>query len=191
MKELSRDRQILAGVKKSNLRQNAEDLLHARGGKCKCIRCREVGHNILKGNPPQSKDIQLLVEKYDACGGAEHFISFEDLKADVLIGFVRLRFPNSPHRPELKDAAIVRELHVYGALTPIGETAQTLSAPLADNSRAWQHRGYGKELLLKAEEIAADAGYEKISVISGIGVREYYRKYGYVFDGTYMTKKLK
>ncbi|MCL2141783.1 MAG: tRNA uridine(34) 5-carboxymethylaminomethyl modification radical SAM/GNAT enzyme Elp3 [Methanimicrococcus sp.] len=182
--------QILAGIQKSNLRQNAEDLLHARGGKCKCIRCREVGHNILKGNSPLPENIQLLVEKYDSCGGLEHFISFEDLKADVLIGFLRLRFLNSPHRPEIKNTAMVRELHVYGALTPIGETAETLSAPLADNSRAWQHRGYGKELLQKAEEIVSDGGFEKIAVISGIGVREYYRKYGYEFDGTYMIKKL-
>lgn len=182
--------QILAGVKKSNIRQEAEKLLHARGGKCRCIRCREVGHNILKGNPPAPNNIRLLAEKYDCCGGEEHFISFEDLKADVLIGFIRLRFPNEPHRPELKNAALVRELHVYGSLTPLGETAETLSAPLADNNRAWQHRGYGKELLQKAEEAAAGGGYEKLSVISGIGVREYYRKYGYAFDGAYMTKKL-
>jgi len=182
--------QILAGIKKSNIRQEAEKLLHARGGKCKCIRCREVGHNILKGNPPLPENIRLYVEKYECCGGDEHFVSFEDLKADVLIGFIRLRFPNAPHRAELKNAALIRELHVYGSLTPLGETAETLSAPLADNNRAWQHRGYGKELLQKAEEIAADHGFKKISVISGIGVREYYRKYGYAFDGIYMTKEL-
>ncbi len=182
--------QILAGIQKSNVRQEGEKLLHARGEKCKCIRCREVGHNILKGNPPGPENINLYVEKYDCCGGLEHFISFEDMKADVLVGFLRLRFPNIPHRPELKNAALIRELHVYGSLTPLGETADTLSAPLADNNRSWQHRGYGKELIQKAEELAADGGYEAISVISGIGVREYYKKYGYVFDGTYMTKKL-
>lgn len=182
--------QILAGIQKSNVRQEAEKLLHARGGKCKCIRCREVGHNILKGNPPSPDNIQLLIEKYDCCGGLEHFISFEDTKADVLVGFIRLRFPNMPHRTELKNTALIRELHVYGSLTPLGETAGTLSAPLADNNRSWQHRGYGRELIQKAEEIASDGGFEKISIISGIGVREYYRKYGYIFDGTYMTKKL-
>ncbi|MCL2550089.1 MAG: tRNA uridine(34) 5-carboxymethylaminomethyl modification radical SAM/GNAT enzyme Elp3 [Methanimicrococcus sp.] len=182
--------QILAGIRKSNIRQEAEKLLHARGKKCQCIRCREVGHNILKGNPPAPKNTRLLAEEYGCCGGKEFFISFEDLKADVLIGFARLRFPNAPYREELKNAALVRELHVYGSLTPLGETAETLSAPLADNNRAWQHRGYGKELLQKAEDIAKDGGYEKLSVISGIGVREYYRKYGYVFDGAYMTKEL-
>ena len=182
--------QILAGIQKSNIRQEAEKLLHARGEKCKCIRCREVGHNILKGNPPLPENIHLYVEKYECCGGDEYFISFEDLKTDVLIGFIRLRFPNAPHRKELKNTALVRELHVYGSLTPLGETAETLSAPLADNNRAWQHRGYGRELLQKAEEIAADSGFKKLSVISGIGVREYYRKYGYAFDGVYMTKDL-
>jgi len=182
--------QILAGIQKSNIRQEAEKLLHARGEKCRCIRCREVGHNILRGNPPMPENIQLLVESYECCGGSEYFISFEDLKSDVLVGFIRLRFPNAPHRSELKNAAVIRELHVYGSLTPIGETSETLSAPLADNNRSWQHRGYGRELIQKAEEIAADGGYEKISIISGIGVREYYRKYGYEFDGIYMTKKL-
>ncbi|WNY24972.1 tRNA uridine(34) 5-carboxymethylaminomethyl modification radical SAM/GNAT enzyme Elp3 [Methanolapillus millepedarum] len=178
--------QILAGIKKSNVRQLAEEKLHARGKKCQCIRCREVGHNILKKNPPHSENIELMVEKYECCGGTEHFISFEDPVADVLIGFIRLRFPNKPHRPELKNAALIRELHVYGTLTPIGENRSHQS----EKERNWQHRGYGKELLQKAEEIAADGGWSKISVISGIGVREYYRKYGYEFDGVYMTKDL-
>lgn len=181
--------QILSGIQKSNVRQEAEKLLHARGGRCRCIRCREVGHNILKNNPPDPKNIQLTVDSYDCCGGLEHFISFEDPKTDVLIGFIRLRFPHSPHIPSLKNTALIRELHIYGSLTPLGETSETLTAPLADNNRSWQHRGYGKELIQKAEEISEREGYEKISVISGIGVREYYRKYGYEFDGIYMTKK--
>ncbi|MDV0447200.1 tRNA uridine(34) acetyltransferase [Methanosarcinaceae archaeon Ag5] len=182
--------QILAGIKKSNVRQLAEERLHARGKKCQCIRCREVGHNILKKNPPHPENIELMVEKYDSCGGTEHFISFEDPVADVLIGFLRLRFPNAPHRPELRNAALTRELHVYGSLTPIGESVDNQSAKKTEKNRTWQHRGYGKELIQKAEEIAADGGFSKISVISGIGVREYYRKYGYEFDGTYMTKNL-
>jgi len=174
--------QIIAGVRKSNLRQLAEEKLRERGGKCHCIRCREVGHTSLKGRKINPKDIELTVESYDACGGTEHFIAFEDLAADVLIGFTRLRFPAAPHRPELQNAALIRELHVYGSMVPIGKEAK---------QKEWQHRGYGKELLEYAEKIACENGYRKLAIISGIGAREYYRKFGYVLDNVYMSKVLK
>ncbi|MCK5660716.1 MAG: GNAT family N-acetyltransferase, partial [Methanosarcinales archaeon] len=120
-------------------------------------------------------------EKYESCGGLEHFISVEDTTADTLIGFLRLRFPANPHRSELKDAAIVRELHVYGSLVPVGTTAKT---------GQWQHKGSGEKLLEMAEEVAKDAGYSKMAIISGIGVREYYMKFGYELDGPYMSKAI-
>ena len=174
--------QIFAGVRKSNLRQLAEEKLREKGGKCRCIRCREVGHTSLKGRKINEKDIELTVETYEACGGTEYFIAFEDLTADVLIGFTRLRFPATPHRPELQDAALIRELHVYGSMVPIGKGA---------TQKEWQHRGYGKELLEYAEKIAHECGYRKLAVISGIGAREYYRKFGYDLDNMYMSKVLK
>ncbi len=98
--------QIYAGVRKSNLRQLAEEKLREKGGKCRCIRCREVGHNSLKGRRISEKDIELTTETYEACDGKEHFIAFEDLSADVLIGFTRLRFPAAPHRQELQNSAL-------------------------------------------------------------------------------------
>jgi elongator complex protein 3 len=171
--------QILAGTRKSNIRQLARSMLEEHGGSCQCIRCREVGHNILNGKYPHPDNIKLVVEKYDCCDGVEHFISFEDIQSDILIGFLRLRFPHDPYRPELHNSALVRELHVYGSMVPVGEHAKEY---------AWQHRGYGAELLAHAEEVAKDAGFKKISVISGIGVREYYRKQGYILDGVYMSK---
>jgi elongator complex protein 3 len=174
--------QIFAGVRKSNLRQLAEEKLREKGGKCRCIRCREVGHNSLRGRRINEKDIELTVESYEACNGKEHFIAFEDLSADVLIGFTRLRFPAEPHRVELQDSALIRELHVYGSMVPVGKGAKR---------EEWQHRGYGKELIEHAEEIASGAGYRKLSIISGIGAREYYRKLGYELDGAYMSKTLK
>lgn len=174
--------QIFAGVRKSNLRQLAEEKLREKGGKCSCIRCREVGHTSLRGRKVNEKDIELTIETYKASEGTEHFIAFEDLAADVLIGFTRLRFPAAPHRPELQEAALVRELHVYGSMVPVGKGAK-----LND----WQHRGYGKELLEYAEKVAAEAGYRKLAVISGIGAREYYRRLGYSLDNVYMSKKLK
>ncbi len=171
--------QVLAGIRKSNIRQLAKERLEEMGGKCNCIRCREVGHKMLEGIEPEN--IELVKEEYRACKGREHFISFEDIKKDVLIGFIRLRLPFAPHRKELEGAALVRELHVYGSMVPVGESA---------GKAQWQHRGYGEELLVQAEETAKAAGYEKIAVTSGVGVRDYYRKFGYGREGPYMTKKL-
>jgi len=175
--------QIFAGVRKSNLRQLAEGKTKGKtGGKCRCIRCREVGHNSLKGRKINEKDIELTTETYEACNGKEHFIAFEDISADVLIGFTRLRFPAAPHRAELQGSALIRELHVYGSMVPVGKGAK---------QKEWQHRGYGKELIERAEEIASESGYGKLSIISGIGAREYYKKLGYTLDGGYMSKALK
>jgi elongator complex protein 3 len=170
---------IAAGVMKSNVRQLAGDILQKEGTHCNCIRCREIGHKMLKGLKPDPDAIALAVEKYKVCGGMEHFISFEEQKIDALVGFARLRFPCTPHRPELNGAAVIRELHVYGRMVPIGL-----------NNENWQHRGYGMELLKKAEELSADAGYEKLSVLSGIGARPYYRKLGFDNDGPYMSRRI-
>ena len=182
---------IDAGVWKSNLRQLARKRMDEHGWSCDCIRCREVGMN--DENPER---VELDVLEYEAAGGTEHFVSFEDPDNDLLIGFCRLRFPGvsasgarggssdesdgDPVRDELEDAALVRELHVYGNEVSVG-------AESAD----WQHKGYGRRLMETAEEIAADAGYGKVSVISGIGAREYYReKLGYRQDGPYVSKRL-
>jgi elongator complex protein 3 len=171
---------VVAGVMKSNVRQLAGDILQREGKQCRCIRCREIGHKLLKGLEADSGSIKLDIEKYEVCGGIEHFISFEEPNIDALIGFARLRFPCLPHRPELEDAAVVRELHVYGRMVPIGK-----------NNENWQHRGYGAELLKAADEIAKDAGYGKLAVMSGIGARKYYKKLGFGHDGPYMSRRLR
>ncbi|HDN66073.1 MAG TPA: tRNA uridine(34) 5-carboxymethylaminomethyl modification radical SAM/GNAT enzyme Elp3 [Methanosarcinales archaeon] len=173
--------QIAAGVTKSNIRQLAEERLRSMGGSCMCIRCREVGHASLRGRTPDN--IELLIETYSVCGGTEHFISFEDEENSILIGFLRLRFPDSPHRVELTNAALVRELVVYGRMVSLGAE----SSPRKDQ---WQHRGYGRELLTAAEGLASENGFSKIAVTSGIGVREYYRARGYVREGAYMVKHI-
>jgi elongator complex protein 3 len=166
---------IDAGVWKSNLRQLARRKMDDHGWTCDCIRCREVGMN--DENP---ENVELDVMTYEAAGGTEHFISYEDPDKDLLVGFCRLREPGNPVRRELQNAALVRELHVYGPMIELG-----------DQSHDWQHKGYGKKLLRKAEEMAADAGYDKLSVISGIGAREYYReKLDYYQDGPYVSKRL-
>ncbi|NYT05194.1 MAG: tRNA uridine(34) 5-carboxymethylaminomethyl modification radical SAM/GNAT enzyme Elp3 [Methanomicrobiales archaeon] len=165
---------IVAGSRHSNFRQLAKKHLEAEGGRCRCIRCREVGRAPL-GGPPELGEI-----RYACAGGEERFISFSS--DDALVGFVRLRFPAQPWREELADgAALVRELHVYGAPVPIGSEA---------DEHEWQHRRFGNRLLARAEEGAAEAGYRRMAVMSGIGVRPYYRRQGYERTGPYMVKRL-
>ena len=185
---------IDAGVWKSNLRQLATQRAEAQGIVPRDIRAREVGHNEADPNP---ESVSLAVHTYDAAGGREHFISVEDHTQDLLIGFCRLRFPSyspaaadaagtshssEPIRRELEDAALVRELHVYGSEAGIAADGEDSD---------WQHQGFGRQLLAKAEELAAEAGFEKLSVISGVGVRQYYRdKLGYRQDGPYVSTQL-
>jgi len=169
---------IEGGVWKSNLRQLARERMDAHGWECECIRCREAGMN-----DAEPEELSLEVASYEACGGLEHFVSIEDFDRDLLVGFCRLRFPGeSASRPELEDAALLRELHVYGSEVALGDDG---------GSDSHQHRGYGRRLMERAEEIAADAGYGKLAVIAGIGAREYYRgKLGYRQDGPYVSTRL-
>jgi elongator complex protein 3 len=174
---------IEGGVWKSNLRQLARQRMEEHGWACECIRCREVGHS---DDTPES--VELDVYTYEVAGGTEIFISFEDFEKDLLVGFCRLRFPNDPVRRELENAAIVRELHVYGSQVAVDDTpASNEDLPVDQH----QHQGYGKRLLAEAERIATDAGFDKLAVLSGIGVHEYYReKLDFVQDGPYVSKRL-
>ena len=176
---------VAAGLRVGNLRELLEKELSARGIKSGEIRAREVGHVLLKrGIVPDEKDVKLCRMTYEASGGTEVFLSVEDVKRDILIGFLRLRIPSSKaHRWEVDErTAIVRELHVYGPEVPVGERGLW-----------WQHRGYGSLLLREAERIALEEfGESKMLIISGVGVREYYRKRGYrkLKGSFYMYKRL-
>lgn len=133
-------------------------------------------------NDEDPGNVEMDTRIYEAAGGTEQFISVEDFDRDLLVGFCRLRFPDSPVRRELDGAALVRELHVYGNEVGVGT---------AGTDGDYQHEGYGRRLLAEAERRAREAGYAKLSVISGIGVREYYRdKLGYYQDGPYVSKSL-
>jgi elongator complex protein 3 len=156
---------IVAGVRKSNLRQLASQRLVARGGRCRCIRCREAG--LLHVT---DLDVSLKDETYRAAGAVEHFLSFEG-QDGTLVGFLRLR---------ISAEARVRELHVYGPMLPIGSRED-----------GWQHRGFGEKLLAAAEELAFDAGYGLLQITSGIGARGYYRRFGYERKGPYMAKNIR
>lgn len=160
-----------AGVDRTNLRQYTDEKY---GTKSRDIRAREP-----KGRTISWKDVQIKVQQFTASGGEEFFIAAEDTTQDILIGFCRLRFPGQYLRPEIvPGSALIRELHVYGTATAIGEEGLV------------QHRGWGKKLLQRAEEISRQQGRKKMVVIAGVGVRPYYYHLGYAKEGPYVTKQL-
>lgn len=159
-----------AGVERTNLRQYVAELAEKKGVKCRCIRCRQPkpGHKV--------KSFNIKIQEYEASEGKEFFIAAEE--KDKLLGFCRLRFVSQSLRKEItKNSAIVRELHVYGTAVGINKEGKT------------QHRGIGSKLMQEAERICKENKKEKILVISGVGVREYYRNLGYKNDGPYVSKK--
>ena len=172
---------IEAGVKKSNLGELVYNRLDEEHISCQCIRCREIGHKKTSRNYSLD-DFEFMSERYNACGGEEHFLSIEDFNQESIAGFLRLRFPSKNHfRPEIRDeTALVRELHVYGNMIKIGDK----------NPKIGQHTGFGERLLREAENLAIDNGKEEIAIISGIGTRNYYRKFGYEKVGPYMLKSI-
>lgn len=159
-----------AGVSHTNLRQFVHKKMEEKGIICNCIRCREPGKKI-------TGKIKMNIIEYSASEGKEFFISFDAGKK--ILGFCRLRFPHQSLRKEITEkSALIRELHVYGHATGIGKQGNI------------QHKGLGKKLLKKAEEIARKNKKEKMVIISGVGVRGYYRKYNYRKQGPYMVKQL-
>lgn len=172
---------IVAGSEISNLRQDLHARMKKEGTICQCIRCREVRE--MNYDEP----IELVRRDYNASSGKEIFLSFEDKKRQHLYALLRLRissqyFSGEKHFiKELQDCALIREVHTYGDVVPLTKHAKL----------AYQHKGLGKKLITETERIAKkEYGIKKIAVISGIGVREYYRKMGYKLEGTYMTKTL-
>jgi elongator complex protein 3 len=174
---------IDAGVDKSNLRQLALEKLAKRGARCRCIRCREVGHIGADGVEPRPKRVEIIAQTYEASEGIEVFVSAEDRTADALVGLLRMRIPSEgTTRPEIGvDTALVRELHVYGRMVPVG-------GRLPD---AWQHMGWGESLMAKAERLAIEEyDRKKMVVMSALGTKAYYARLGYGKEGVYVSKRL-
>lgn len=153
----------------TDMRKRVEDDLREKGVEVKEIRMREVGFN--------KKDLDMEVKiksiEYEASGGKEYFLEFVN-KDDVLFGLLRLRLSEK--------GAMIRELHVYGQAMDLGV--------VGEKGEESQHRGLGKMLMGEAEKIAKENGYEKLRVISGVGVREYYQKLGYHLEEAYMVKEI-
>jgi ELP3 family radical SAM enzyme/protein acetyltransferase len=169
---------ILGGVKCGSLRDAIDKEMRQEGIRCRCIRCREV-----KDRSTGNEEITLVIREFPASDGKEVFLSFEDTEKDIIHAFLRLRFNQSNQAvlPVLQSCALVRELHVYGKHVAVRGGTSGHSA---------QHRGLGKALLQKAEEISLAEGYHKVAIIAGVGVRDYYAKQGYELEETYMTKTL-
>ena len=173
---------ITAGNKITNLRQYLQQGLKKQNKACQCIRCREV-----KGDTTGIAQAELVTREYKSSRGREIFLSFESPDRQKIYAFLRLRLNENSQQnifEELKGASIVRELHVYGKMIP------TYGEGLDDETSQTQHSGFGKKLMAEAEKITRANKLNKVAVISGIGVRNYYKKLGYTLEGTYMTKNL-
>jgi elongator complex protein 3 len=175
---------IVAGSKAGNLRELVLARVKANGRSCGCIRCREVAMDSPSDlRDGEEGDLVLRRESYAASGGTEVFATYEYERTRKLAGFVRMRAPSEKaHRDELGGTAcIVRELKVYGRVVSVG----------SKDEQAFQHRGLGRSLL-EAMEKEAREGFDShtLLVMSAVGTRNYYRKFGYERSGPYMAKTL-
>lgn len=155
---------IVVGNKKTNFREIVERELKVRNIRSKDIRSREIKQQIF-----DKTALQLSKVAYSTSVADEQFLQYvtDDHK---IAGFLRISLPTvEPFLPELSESAMIREVHVYGSTTAIG-TSQTDRA---------QHVGLGKRLIQEAIVIASEKGYKKLQVISAVGTREYYRKFGF------------
>ncbi len=168
---------VVEGNRNTSLRQDVAVALRNRGTKCDCIRCREIRKNELTDGELTFDDLV-----YQAGKAEEHFLSF-NTGTDHIVGFLRLSLPDKERLfpvHHLEDAAIIREVHVYGQSVEVGAEQEGMA----------QHRGLGTELIEKAAEIAKSAGYSKLAVISAVGTREYYAGRGFVMGELYMVRDL-
>jgi elongator complex protein 3 len=169
---------VVEGNRRTSLRQDVHDEMKRRGTHCECVRCREV-----RGKPVSATSLKLDDLVYPAGAAEEHFISYVT-PDDRLAGFVRLSLPgkDSPRTgmSDLDEAALIREVHVYGQSLPVG----------AGKEGAAQHAGLGTHLLEEAESVAKANGFKRIAVISAVGTRGYYLERGFERGELYLTKDL-
>ena len=169
---------VVEGNKRTSLRQDVQKELLIRGQACRCVRCREV-----RGQKVDVRALRMNDLVYSTDASEEHFLSF-DTPEDRLAGFLRLSLPASQAPSiglsELEQAALIREVHIYGQSLPVG----------GEEKGAAQHIGLGARLIQNAEEIARQRGYARLAVISAIGTRPYYLKLGFKRGELYMLKQL-
>ena len=169
---------IVAGSKKSNLRQLVQQWMRDREMTCQCIRCREV-----RGRENVDFDrVHLEIVPYETDATQEYFLQYLTASGR-LAGFLRLSLPKGPRKeiaiPEILEAAMVRELHVYGPAQKLGK-----------QGKGMQHRGLGTQLLEEAARIAGEAGFRELAVIAAVGTRPYYRDRGFTEGTLYPIRPL-
>lgn len=168
---------IVTGNKRTNFREIIEKELDAEGAKLFEIRSREI-----RDQKVSRDELTLDIYKYKTTVSEELFLQYVT-KENKIAGFLRLSLPNDRNShfiEDLKGAAIIREIHVYGPSIEIGEKEK--GKP--------QHLGLGKSLISKAIEISKENEYKKIAVISSIGTREYYAKNGFEIRGLYQIQDI-
>ncbi len=169
---------VVEGNKRTSLRQDVQEEMKRRGTRCQCIRCRECWEHIIEKDSLQLEEII-----YPAGGGEERFLSFVTPE-DRVAGFLRLYLPEagSPDTglADLNNAAIIREVHVYGQSLEVGAVRQG----------AAQHSGLGTQLTQRAEEITRQAGFSRLAVIAAVGTRGYYLNRGFERGELYLVNRL-
>jgi len=174
---------FIVGGLKDSVRDLVKERMEEQGTECKCIRCREYGHRARDGW--EIGESRLVRMDYEASGGKEIFLSFED-ENETLFGLLRMRIQARSITGLGLEAkgilAVIRELHIYGSEVPLSQQRE----------EAAQHKGLGKALMKEAERIASDEFQaERMVVLSGVGAKEYYRsEFGYSSQGEYMVKGL-
>lgn len=195
---------IMAGNKKPNLRQMVEERL-ARASAAGGAPVREVRYREIATSDVDVDTLALNVVPYETSATDERFLQWVTPEGRIA-GFLRLSLPKAeavvalaaelfssgiPSTPVPNvmtlgtvpkvraDEAMIREVHVYGMATRVGE-----------DGAAAQHHGLGRRLIERACELAREAGYERINVISAVGTREYYRMLGFHDHGLYQQRSL-
>lgn len=189
---------IVAGNKKPNLRQLVENRLRSQGDVrgIQEIRFREVATGEVPVDELRMEDVS-----YGTSNTCERFLQWVTPE-NRIAGFLRLSLPDEEYvrlfsapcevgleseaacfgggrLPVVPGEAMIREVHVYGMATQLG----------AGGTSA-QHLGLGRRLIERASEIAREAGYSRLNVISAVGTREYYRHLGFIDRGLYQQKEL-
>lgn len=166
---------IVDGNKLTNFRELAEAELAHRGLASRDIRSREI-----RREPLDPEGLEVDEIEYATSVGRELFLQVVT-GDDRLAAFLRLSLPSAPVAiAEIAESAMIREVHVYGVLTGLGESADGRS----------QHSGLGRRLIDRAAEISRRSGFASLAVISSVGTREYYRTLGFEDGELYQHRAL-